>query len=179
MSPILSNTFKQLIRKSKLLPVALHNGQEDRYSCWCGCLLFECSLAPQMVSEAISEHLNQTFLGEHAPDSFTFSMLSTHIQVIQIWWLGLCWPLTSTYWVHSNVYGLGDIHCITYLTVVDPFHSTSSALQMYRHLTSTSEDNWLTSWTEKPTFIGKIPVPYGIPHVTSIIRRLATISVVS
>ena len=40
--------------------------------------------------------------------------------------------------IHSNVYGLGNIHCIRYLTAVDPFHSTSSAVQMHHHLTSAS-----------------------------------------
>ena len=95
--------------------------------------------------------------------------------VTQIWWLWLCWPLTSACWVHSNVYGLGAIHCMRYQTAVDPFHSTSSALHTYYHLTSVSEEIWLTSWTRNPTSIGEIPVPYGIPHF----RRLATISVVS
>ena len=36
--------------------------------------------------------------------------------------------LTIAYWVHSNIYDLGNIHSIRYLTVVDPFHSTSSAV---------------------------------------------------
>ena len=37
--------------------------------------------------------------------------------------------------VHSNVYGLGNIDCIRYLTAVDPFHPTSSAVYKYNHLT--------------------------------------------
>ena len=37
--------------------------------------------------------------------------------------------------VHSYIYGLGNIHCIRYLTAVDPFHSTSSAVYKYHHLT--------------------------------------------
>ena len=36
--------------------------------------------------------------------------------------------LTSVCCIHSNVYGLCDIHCIRYLTVVDPTHSTSPAV---------------------------------------------------
>ena len=110
-------------------------------------------------------------------DSFSLSLLSTHIPVTQIWWLVFCWPLTrlNACWVHSNVHGLGDIHCISDNTAVDPFNSTSSAVHMYHHLTSASEETWLTSWTGNPTSIGEIPVPYGIPHF----RRLATSSVVS
>ena len=37
-------------------------------------------------------------------------------------------PLTSVCCIHSNVYGLGDIHCIRYLTAVDPFLSASNAV---------------------------------------------------
>ena len=39
-----------------------------------------------------------------------------------------------------DVYGLGAIHCMRYHTAVDPFHSTSSALHTYYHLTSVSEE---------------------------------------
>ena len=67
-------------------------------------------------------------------------------------------PLTSARWVHSNVYVLGNIHCIRYLTAVDPFHSTSSAGQMYHHLTSGSVEIPLITWTGNSSSIGKEPV---------------------
>ena len=52
----------------------------------------------------------------------------------------LCYmhPLTSTCCIHSNVYGLGDIHYIRDLTAVDSILSTSPAVHMYYHLTSCS-----------------------------------------
>ena len=49
-------------------------------------------------------------------------------------------PHTSVCCVHSNVYGLGDIHCIRYLTTVDSIHSNSSAMHMYYHLTSSGSE---------------------------------------
>ena len=77
--------------------------------------------------------------------------------------------LTSACWVHSNVYGLGNIQWIRYLTVVDPFLSTSSAaVQRHRHMTSASVK---TPWTENSSSIGEEPVSWG--------RRLATSSLVS
>ena len=85
-------------------------------------------------------------------------------------------PLTSTCWVHSNVYALGDIHCIRNLTAVDPFHSTSFAVHTYHHLTSVSVEIPLATCTGNSSSIGKEPVPYGtLPHFTSI-RRSATSS---
>ena len=84
------------------------------------------------------------------------------------------WPLTSACWVHSNVYGLDNIHCIRYLTAVDPFHSTSSAVHTYHHLTSGSEDiKLLSGFTGYSSSIGKEPVSW------SIIIRSATSSLVS
>ena len=84
--------------------------------------------------------------------------------------------LTSACWVHSNVYGLGNIHCIRYLTAVDPFHSTSSAVQKYHHLTSGSVEIPLATWTGNSSSIGKEPVPYG---TSTSIRRSTTSSLVS
>ena len=72
--------------------------------------------------------------------------------------------LTSAGWVHSNVYGLDLIHCIRYLTAVDPFHSTSFAMQKYHHLTSGSVDIPLATWTGNSSSIRKEPVPYGRHH---------------
>ena len=80
--------------------------------------------------------------------------------------------LTSACWVHSNVYGLGNIHCIRYLTAVDPFFSTSSAVQMYHHLTSGSVEIPFATWTGNSSFIGEVPVPSGTPTI----RRSATSS---
>ena len=72
-------------------------------------------------------------------------------------------PLTSACWVHSNVYGLVNIHCIRYHTVVDPFHSTSSAVHTYHHLISGSVEVPLVPWSRNPSFIGKEPVSQGRP----------------
>ena len=83
--------------------------------------------------------------------------------------------LTSACWVHSNVFGLVNIHCIRYLTAVDPLFSTSSALQMYHHLTSGSVEIPLGTWTGNSSSIGEEPVPYG--RLT--IRLSATSSLVS
>ena len=45
--------------------------------------------------------------------------------------------------VHSNVYGLVNIHCIRYHTMVDSIHSTSPPVQKYHTLTSGSvESHW-------------------------------------
>ena len=44
--------------------------------------------------------------------------------------------LTSACVVHSNVDGLANIYCITYLAVVDPIQSTFSAVHTYHHTTS-------------------------------------------
>ena len=87
-------------------------------------------------------------------------------------------PLTRAWWVHSNVYGLGNIHCIRYLTAVDPFHSTTSAVQTYHHLISGSVEIPLVNWTRNSNSIGEEPVPYGRPIFTSI-RRSAASSLVS
>ena len=60
-------------------------------------------------------------------------------------WIKICYmyhsPVLAEY---TPMYiGLSNIHCIRYLTVVDPFHSTSSAVQTYHHLTSGSVDTRL------------------------------------
>ena len=81
--------------------------------------------------------------------------------------------LTSACCVHSNVYGLGNIHWIKYLTVVDPLHSTSSAVQIYFHLTSVP----LLPFIGNTSVIGKVPDPQGRPSDS--IRTSATISEVS
>ena len=83
--------------------------------------------------------------------------------------------LTSACCVHSNVYGLDDIHWIRYLTAVDPIHSTSSTMQSYHHLTSDSVEIPLSTSAGNSSFIGKKPVPCG----RSSIRRSATSSEVS
>ena len=46
--------------------------------------------------------------------------------------------LTSACVVHSNVDDLENLRCIRYLAVVDPIHSTFSAVHTYHHTTSTS-----------------------------------------
>ena len=66
--------------------------------------------------------------------------------------------LTGACCVHSNVYVLGDIHWIRYITSVDPSHSTSSTLQSYHHLPSGSVEIPLN--TGKSSLIGKEPVAH-------------------
>ena len=82
-------------------------------------------------------------------------------------WLEQDWPLTSAYWVHSNVYVLGNIHCTWYHTAVDPFHSTSSAVHTYNHLTSGSVEVPSPIFTRYSSSIGEEPVPYGRTIATS------------
>ena len=87
--------------------------------------------------------------------------------------------LTSACCVDSNIYGLGKIHCIKYLTMVDSCHSTSPAMHKYYHLTSGSVEVPQCTCTENSSSIGEEPVPYCSPDFTSSIRRSATSSFVS
>ena len=64
--------------------------------------------------------------------------------------------------VHSNVYGLVNIHCIRYHTVVDSFHSTLPPLQKYHTLTSSSMKVPLYTTARNSSSIGEEPVPPGI-----------------
>ena len=84
-------------------------------------------------------------------------------------------PLTSAFWIHSNVYGLDNIHCIRYLTAVDSFHSTSSAVHNYHHLTSASVEIPLPTCTGNTSSIGEVPASYGATSK----RRSTTSSLVS
>ena len=83
--------------------------------------------------------------------------------------------LTTDCCVNSNVYVLGDIHCIRYHTVVDPGHSTSSTIQTYHHLTSTSVEIPLITKVGNSSSIGKEPIPNN-RHIVTSIRRSATSS---
>ena len=84
--------------------------------------------------------------------------------------------LTSVCCVYSNVYSLGDIHCIRYLTTVDPILThTSSSVQKYHHITSCYVEVPLFITARNPRSIGEVPVPYGLHSI----RRLATSSLVS
>ena len=86
--------------------------------------------------------------------------------------------LTTGCCVHSNVYGLGNVHWIRYLAVVDPIRSTSSAMHTYHHLISGSvKIPLLTTTAGNSSSIGKVPVPSG-RHIWTL-RRPATISEVS
>ena len=67
--------------------------------------------------------------------------------------------LTSAYVVHSNVYGLVNIHWTMYRTVVDPIHATSSTLHTYHHLTSVSVQIWTDIIAENSSSIRKEPLP--------------------
>ena len=84
--------------------------------------------------------------------------------------------LTSDCAVHSNVYGLGNIHWIKYLAVVDPILSTSSAVQTYHHVTSGSVKIPLAIIAWNFSSIWKKTISYRRPISTSKKRRLATSS---
>ena len=92
--------------------------------------------------------------------------------------------LTSACCVDSNIYSLGKIHCIKYLTMVDSCHSTCPAMHKYYHLISGSVEVPLcascifNNCTGNSSFIGEEPVPYVGLDFTSI-RRSATSSFVS
>ena len=85
--------------------------------------------------------------------------------------------LTTACCVQSNVYGLGNIQWIRYLTAVDPLLSTSSTAQTYHHLTSGSIEIPLCITAENSSSIGKEPVLGR--YVFTGIRRSATSSLVS
>ena len=73
--------------------------------------------------------------------------------------------LTSVCCIHSNVHGLGNIHCIRYLTAVDSIHSTSSAVHIYFTPIITSIPSVveipLNSLARNPSSIGEKPVAYA------------------
>ena len=86
-------------------------------------------------------------------------------------------PLTSACCVHSKVYGLGDIHCIRYLTAVDSSHSTSPPVKNYCTPTSSPVEDPLGTTARNSSSIGEVPVPYGRPHGINIRRSAASILV--
>ena len=85
--------------------------------------------------------------------------------------------LTSVCRVHSNVYGLGNIHWIRYVTAIDPILSTSFALHKDHHLTSGSVKVPVCTFSTSinPSPIWEKPVTHVSPHSTSV-RTLATSS---
>ena len=86
--------------------------------------------------------------------------------------------LTCACIVNSNVYGLGDFHCIRYLTAVDSIRTTSPPVQKYHHMTSGSVEVPLLTTTRNSTSIREVPVPYSRSISTSI-RMSATSSLIS
>ena len=90
----------------------------------------------------------------------------------------MCWKWLTSSIVHSNVYGLGNVHCVRYLTAVDSVHSTSSAVQAYHHVTSCSVKVPVVTTARNYSSIGEKPVPSSTAHITSIIR-MATRRLVS
>ena len=72
-------------------------------------------------------------------------------------------PLTGAFCVYSNVYGLVDIFCIRYHTVVDPILSAYFPSHMYHHLTSGSVKIPVITSTDYSSSIGKEPVSYNRP----------------
>ena len=85
--------------------------------------------------------------------------------------------LTSACCAHSNVYGLGNICWIRYLTAVHPLLSISSAVHTYHLIKSGSVEICLVTSTENFRFIGKEPVSFGRSIPTR--WRLATSSEIS
>ena len=83
--------------------------------------------------------------------------------------------LTSPYCVHSNIYGLGNIHWIRYLTAVDAILSTSSMVQKYHHFTSGPVKSSIRiAIGRNPSSIGKVPVPSARSTFTNV--RVSTTS---
>ena len=87
--------------------------------------------------------------------------------------------LTGACCVDSNIYSLGKIHCIRYLTMVDSCHTTSPAIHKYYHLISDSVEVPRYACTGNSSSIGEEPVPHCTTDFTSSIRRSATSSFVS
>ena len=101
--------------------------------------------------------------------------MSSNLVRIPMCWM--CWKWLTNSIVHSNVYGLDNIHCIRYLIAVGSLLSTSSALQSYHHVTSVSVKVPPVTTARNSSSIGEVPVPSGTPPTS--IRILATIMVVS
>ena len=77
--------------------------------------------------------------------------------------------LTTVCCIHSNVYGLGDIQYIRYLTAVDSILiPTSSSVQIYHHMTSCAVEVRLITTARNPSSIGGVPVPQVRPTLTTI-----------
>ena len=88
-------------------------------------------------------------------------------------------PLTSSCCVYSNVYGLGNIHCIRYHTVVNSIGSTSRPAQVYHPMTSFSVEIPLFIIAKNSSSIGEEPIPYNwLPSAISG-RKSTTSRVVS
>ena len=71
-------------------------------------------------------------------------------------------PLTSLCYVHSNVYGLGSIHCIKYLPAVYSIHSTSPAIYRTIYVVEIPPNNLAGNSSS----IGVEPVRYDRTAVT-------------
>ena len=89
----------------------------------------------------------------------------------------MCWKWLTNSIVHTNVYNLSNILCVRYLTAVGSLHSTSSALQVYHHVTSGSVKVPVVTTARNSSSVGEVPVPTGRPPTS--IRISATIMVVS
>ena len=75
--------------------------------------------------------------------------------------------LTSACVVHSNVYGLGNIHWIRYFTAVDPIFSTSSMVHKHHHISSGSVEIPVVALTGNSGSIRVEPVPQIIGRVAT------------
>ena len=81
--------------------------------------------------------------------------------------------LTTVCSIHSDVYGLGDIQYIRYLTAVDSILTpTGSSVQIYHHMTSCAVEVRLITTARNPSSVGGVPVSQVRP-------TLATIAIVS
>ena len=87
--------------------------------------------------------------------------------------------LTSACCVHSNVYSLGNIYWISYLTAVDSILSTSSAVQTYHHLISGSVEIPLLITAGNSSSIGEEPVTVARLFATSSLVSYTVKSIIS
>ena len=122
------------------------------------------------VSNTMSEKLGTVYTTPYCPiyNSMNETGATQSLSLTSLW-------VCST--VHSNVYDLGNNHCITYFTAVDSFLSTSPPLQTHYTLTSGSVEVPLDTTARNSSSIGEEPVPSG--SWSNGIRRSATSSLVS
>ena len=150
--------------KVTLLGFAVHESHQGRFA-------IEVTVWICILSE--QKHLSHILLGSHtcwlcggggvgSTGISLFCNMCKHCSRVEQSWNVQTSSLTSGCWVHSNVYGLGNIHWIRYHTAVDPIHSTSSAVQMYPQFTFGSVEIPQLITAGNFSSIGKKPVLFAI-----------------